>query len=98
MAVVSYALPLIVGSLFLVGALLTQVGRLELISVAAGSFVSLCAARFLHRRSRNLEAVFFSTRVRPTDSEDRKFQCEIGALVGAAILVSATAWLVLVGR
>jgi uncharacterized membrane protein YbaN (DUF454 family) len=98
MRFVAFALPIAVAGLLAVGVLITGIAHLGLFSSAAGLLFSLYAARFLHRRSKNLEAVFFSTRVRPSDSEDHKFQCELGALMGAAVVVAATAWLVFVGR
>jgi len=98
MRFVSFALPIAFSGLLAMGVLIAGIARVGLFSAAAGLLFSLYAGRFLHRRSKNLEAVFFSTRVRPSDSEDRKFQCELGVLMGAAVLVLATGWLVLVAR
>lgn len=47
-------------------------------------------ARFLSRRAKNLEAVVYTTRVLPSDSEEKKSSVEVTAmLVAAAILLIA---------
>ena len=43
---------------------------------------------FLHRRSLNREAAFFSTRIRPDDSGQRRYSVELVAMVGASFLIA----------
>ena len=50
-------------------------------------FISLYLGWFLGQRSRNQEAEFFSTRIRPTDSDGRKSSVDLIAMLGATFLV-----------
>ena len=56
-------------------------------------FMSLYLGWFLGQRSRNQEAAFFSTRIRPTDSEGRKASVDLIAMLGATFLVGLIVWL-----
>jgi hypothetical protein len=54
-------------------------------------FVASCLlARFLYRRSKNLEATFFYVRVSPSDDEGKTFSTECAAIIVAVgfVLVS----------
>src|SRR5262249_1297932 len=95
---VSYLLPGGVAALFLASFLVHGLSRVGPFAMIFGLFFSAYVGRYLNRRSRDLEAVLVSTRIRPSDSEDRKFQGDLGALCGAALLFAATAWLVVFGR
>lgn len=56
------------------------------ILLAASGFL----ARFLFRRSRNLEAAFFATRILPSDSEATKKSTDVVAMmVAVALLLGA---------
>ena len=51
------------------------------------SFMSCYLGWFLNRRSQNQEAAFFSTRIRPDDSEGRKSSVDLFGVLGAIVLV-----------
>jgi hypothetical protein len=53
-------------------------------------FMGAYLGRFLYLRSQGREAAFFSTRIRPTDSGERRLSTEWVALAGAVFLVVLT--------
>jgi hypothetical protein len=53
-------------------------------------FMGVYLGRFLYLRSQGREAAFFSTRIRPTDSDDRRLSTEWVALAGAVFLIVLT--------
>ena len=53
-------------------------------------FMGAYLGRFMYQRSRGREAAFFSTRIRPTDSDERRLSTEWVALAGAVFLVILT--------
>ena len=68
-------------------------------SIGAGAAlfcVSCLMARFFYRRARDLEAVFFTVRIRPTDSELTKVSTDCAALVSAVLILLGAFLLALV--
>lgn len=90
MRVVGLALPVCIG--IIIAAQMVLLGlKPGLYSSWAFLFLmGVYLGRFLHLRSRGREAAFFSTRIRPTDSDERRGSTEWVALVGAACLVLLT--------
>jgi TRAP-type uncharacterized transport system fused permease subunit len=81
------ALPLLVLIAVLFHAWVNDFAKNFLIAGAILLAASGFLARFLSRRSKNLEAAFFATRILPTDSEATKTSTDVVALVVAAALL-----------
>lgn len=90
MRVVGLALPVCITAI-----IVAQIIFIGLKPTFFSSWAFLCLmgvylGRFLYLRSNDREAAFFSTRIRPTDSADRRFSTEWVALAGAVLLIVLT--------
>lgn len=84
------ALPLCVGAIIVVQMFVVGITSSLYTSWAFLFFMATYLGRFLFLRSEGREAAFFSTRIRPTDSDERRLSTEWVALAGAAFLVGLT--------
>src|SRR6185295_4371887 len=87
----AFALPCFVSLLVLASLILHGTARLRVGAMVLLLLASAYVGRYFYRRSKNLEAVLVSTRIQPTDTEDRKASADFGALACAALIVAAAA-------
>lgn len=90
MRLLALGTPSAVLAIIVIQVLLMGLRSSYLSSWAALAGMSAYLGLFLHRRSRNLEAAFFSTRLRPTDDDGRTGSVEAVAMGGSIFLVALT--------
>lgn len=90
MYVAGLALPVCIGAVIAAQMVAIGLDQTYYTSWAFMFFMGAYLGRFLYLRSQGREAAFFSTRIRPTDAEERRFSTEWVALVGALFLIVVT--------
>lgn len=90
MRVTGLALPVCIGAVIAAQMAALGLNSTYCTSWAFAFFMGAYLGRFLYQRSQGREASFFSTRIRPSDSEDRRYSAELAALIGAWFLVVVT--------